>query len=229
MIYATRKIFLLAFAIGICFPICVHADLILVGYDSTNPNGASGAPSPSLSAAENQSFLTPLLLSRGSGLTANQGIAFNSRNWSLANSVDLQSDKYIEWGWSASTVALDLSSITLQYDVSPSGPSQLVIALSVNGGTFQTIFADTFVDPSDETHTIDLSSFAQVSSGTFRLFGFDASSSGGTLDIEEITPGGRRGILVRGEVSFVPEPGSISLVFVYLTAYLRRPKRLQNG
>ncbi|MEC8554551.1 MAG: hypothetical protein VXZ82_06025 [Planctomycetota bacterium] len=205
-------------------PAFAYADLVLVGYDTTNPNGANGSPSPDLPAAENQNFISPLLLSRGAGVTPNQGIAFNSSNWSLSNSVDLQSDKYIEWGWSASTQAVDLTSMTLQYDVSGSGPSQLAIALSTNGGAFSTIFSDSFVDPSDETHTIDLSSFTLVSNATFRLFGFDANSSGGTLDIEEITPGGRRGVLIHGNVA-VPEPSSTALVCCCLTITLCRRRK----
>ena len=220
------RFLLLAFVLAaiLAVPPTAHAELVLVGYDTTNPNGANGAPSPDLPAAENQSFITPLLLSRGAGVTPNQGIAFNSSNWSLANSVDLQSDKYIEWGWSASTQAVDLTSMTLQYDISGSGPSQLAIALSTNGGAFSTIFSDSSVDPSDETHTIDLSSFDLVSNATFRLFGFDANSTGGTLDIEEITPGGRRGILIRGNVA-VPEPASVAVICLSLPLLLRRRKR----
>ncbi|MEM7317323.1 MAG: hypothetical protein AAF497_29710 [Planctomycetota bacterium] len=215
---------LLALTLILTVPAFAHAELVLVGYDTTNPNGSGGAPSPDLPAAENQAFITPLLLSRGAGVTPNQGIAFNSSNWSLANTVDLQSDKYIEWGWSASTQAVDLTSMTLQYDVSGSGPSQLAIALSTNDGAFSTIFSDSSVDPSDETHTIDLSSFDLVSSATFRLFGFDANSTGGTLDIEEITPGGRRGILIRGSVA-VPEPGVFGLVCCGFAMIPRRRNR----
>ena len=216
-----KFIFRLLLPIFIFVPTTLQAELVLVGYDTTNPNGANGAPSPDLPAVENQTFITPLLLSRGAGVTPNQGIAFNSSNWSLASSVDLQSDKYIEWGWSASTQAVDLTSMTLQYDISGSGPSQLAIALSTNGGTFSTIFTDSSVDPSDETHTIDLSSFDMVQSATFRLFGFDANSTGGTLDIEEITPGGRCGILIRGNVA-VPEPASVAVICLSLPVLLSR-------
>lgn len=198
------------------------ADFSILEYDTTNPNGFNGDPAPDLPAADWQ-YVSPLLLSRGAGVVPNVGIAFNSSNWSLANTADLDSDQYIQWGWTASSQPLDLTSMTLQYDVSPAGPSQLVIAASINGGVLTTIFSDGFVDPSDETHTIDLSMFDNVQSATFRLFGFDAADLGGTLDIEEIVDGGSRGILVRGELSAVPEPGAMGS-FVTLLAFttLRR-------
>lgn len=186
------------------------ADISLLEYDTTNPNGANGAPAPNLDAAFSQ-LITPLQLSRGAGVTPNQGIAFNSSNWSLANSVDLASDKYIQWGWSATTQLLDLSSLQLQYDVSGTGPNQLQIAINVNDTGFVPIFTDFDANPGDETATIGLENFDFVNSAVFRLFGYDAGGTAGTLDIEEIIPGGARGILVRGELSTVPEPNCMVL------------------
>lgn len=191
----------------------LKADFVIVGYNSTNPNGSNGPPSPNLNAAESQ-FVTALQLSRGNGVTPNQGITFNSSNWSTASTVNLNSNKYIEWGWSASSQALDLTSMTMQYDRSSTGPKQLAIAVSINGGGFQTIFNDTSVFIGDDTNTIGLSSFRSVNSAIFRLFGFDASATGGTLDIERFTtdPDPSRGIVVRGDLTTVPEPGSFMLL-----------------
>lgn len=191
----------------------LRADFIVVGYNSTNPNGSTGAPSPNLNATESQR-VTPLQLSRGAGVTPNQGVAFNSSNWSTASTVDLNSNKYIQWGWSASTQPLDLTSMTLQYDRSGSGPTRLAIAVSVNGSSFQNIFTDIDVLVGDETHTIALSSFRSVNSATFRLFGFNAGNVGGTLDIERFNsdPEPSRGIVVRGDLTAVPEPGSLLML-----------------
>ncbi|MFN3190421.1 MAG: PEP-CTERM sorting domain-containing protein [Aureliella sp.] len=213
------------------------ADFVIVGYDTTNPNGANGDPSPDLPAADFPDFVTPLNLSRNlidvtgnagdPGLVPNQGIAFNSRDWSTSSTLNLNSGDFIQWGWSASSNQLDLTDMTIQYDRSGSGPERLAIMLSVDGGNqFTQIFSDNFVDPSDETHTIDLNAFDAVTSATFRLYGYAADSSGGTLDIEEIVEGGRRGILVRGELSTVPEPAS-SLAFgvVVLGLVVRRGRR----
>lgn len=115
--------------------------------------------------------------------------------------------------------------MTLQYDISPSGPSQLAIAASINGAARVVIFLDNNVDPSDETHTIDLTMFDNVQSAVFRLYGFDAAATGGTLDIEEIIDGGARGILIDGELSVVPEPGlgfAITILASSLVLHRRR-------
>lgn len=217
----------------ICFAIllgiaCVspsNAAIVLIGYDTTNPNGADGDPSPDLGPAEFFSSLTPLDLARGPGLIPNAGVAFNSNNWSEDPTLDLGSDRYISWGWSDSVQLLDLTSMTLQYDISPTGPSQLAIAISVNGDPFEVVFSDSSVDPSDETHTINLAAFSGVQSAEFRLFGFDAGGAAGTLDIEEIIEGGGRGILVMGDVSAVPEPASWAFLGLVGTVLVARRRR----
>ena len=202
-----------------------HADFVVVGYDSTNPNGANGPASPNLNPAEAFGPVSPLLLSRGLGLIPNQGIAFNSRNWSTAATVNLASNQYLEWGWSSSLQPLDLTNMTLQYDRSASGPSQLMIAIAIDGGVLQSVFSDSSVLISDETHTIDLSSFRGVRSATFRLFGFAASDAGGTLDIEQFQTAPSRGIEVRANLSAVPEPSSyfLGLMIVMVWVVRRSP------
>lgn len=187
----------------------------ILGYDSTNPNGPPpGAPSPDLAAAEFAVQITPLLLSRGAGLVPNQGITFNSSSWSTAATLNTSLTDYVQWGWSASTAQFNLEDITIQYDRSSTGPAQLAILLSINGGAFQNIFSDSSVQIGDETHTIGLTAFDNVASATFRLFGFSASSTGGTLDIERFNadPEPSRAILVRGFQVAVPEPGCLWLV-----------------
>ena len=152
------------------------AEIVIVGYDTTNPNFGSNQPADNLPAAEVQSFIDPLNLSRGAGLIANNGITFNSANWSTSSTLNLDSDKYIQWGWSSSMRRVNLTDLTLQYDRSGSGPTKLAIALSVNSGGFTTIFSDNNVFIGDETHSIDLTAFSNIESAVFRLFGFDAGA-----------------------------------------------------
>lgn len=194
-------------------PAAALAQINIIGYNSTNPNGPLGPPSPDLPAAEFAAGLTPLLLSRGPGLVPNQGITFNSSSWSTAATLNTTSPDYVQWGWSASSFSYNLENMTIQYDRSASGPAQLAIRLSVNGGAYQTVFSDTNINIGDETHTISLTSFDNVSSASFRLFGFDASSTGGTLDIERFNadPDPSRAIVVRGFQVAVPEPGTLGL------------------
>lgn len=205
----------------------LSAQSIIVGYDSTNPNGAGGDPSPDLPAAEALSPITSLFLSRGPGLTPNQGIVFNSRDWSSAATFSPTSPDYVQWGWSASTVGYNLESFTIQYDRSASGPAQLAIQLSANGGAFQTVFSDASVNIGDETHTVSLTSFDNVTAATFRLFGFDASASTGTLDIERFNadPNPSRAIVVRGFAVAVPEPGSLAVALLALALSSGRLRR----
>ena len=108
------------------------------------------------------------------------------------------------------------------------GPTQLAITLSVNGGAIQTVFSDTNINVWDETHTIGLSSFDNVSSAEFRLFGFDASSTGGTLDIERFNsdPTPSRAIVVRGFAVAVPEPGGITELTGIAMVIISRRRRM---
>ena len=222
------SLFLLSVGITPLLAQAARGAISLIEYDTTNPNGANGAPSPNLNAASSQ-YVNPLQLSRGAGVVPNVGIAFNSRDWSLENTLNLASDKYIQWGWSGSSHLVDLTSMTIQYDISPSGPVRLAIAVSINGGSQNIIFTDDAVDPSDETHTIDLRMFDQVSSAVFRLYGFAAASSAGTLDIEEIIDGGARGILIDGELSVVPEPAAGFVTMMAVTAILFGRRRQLVG
>jgi hypothetical protein len=163
-------------------------------------------------------------------LTPNQGITLNSSDWSTSNSLDLNSDDYLQWGWSSSSQLYDLTDLIIQYDRSPSGPSQLAIAVSIDGGPNQVIFSDSDVLIGDENAEISLSGFDGVTSAQFRLFGFDASNSGGTLDIEEldvdpIFP--NRGIIVRGTISAIPEPSAALLGwFVVVGIGVRRCRKV---
>ena len=190
----------------------VQAELI-VAYNGANaPDG--------LAASEWMSGLTPLELTRGEGLSAGTGGTYNSSGWT-----DEPTD-YLEWGWSSS-VPLSLTDLDLRYDRSASGPSSLEILLSVNGGSFESIFLDSSVsDLGEDNLGIDLSGFTQVTAATFRMFGTGASSAGGTFDIEPltgVTPD--RGIAVNG-VALVPEPSAIGLSLVAALAIaLRRNSR----
>ncbi|MFK7734522.1 MAG: hypothetical protein AB8B50_00750 [Pirellulaceae bacterium] len=227
----TRFVFSLAFILY--FSSSSLAAVVIVGYDTTNPNGTNPA-APDLPAAVKQDGVEDLDLARGPGLTPNAGATFNSSDWSLATSLDLLSGDYISWGWSASSVPWDLSTLDIEYDVSASGPTQLAIALSVNGGSFQTFFTDDEIEVNDEAHVgISLTQFTGVTSAEFRLFGFGPDipadgrfrGPGGTLDIENIEPitSNNLGIIVSGNA--VPEPGAGMVCFAACIALTGRRRR----
>ena len=188
------------------------APILLLGYDTTNPNPNINDPSPDLDAADVGPGIIAEQLRRGPGLVPNAGITLNSSSWSTAPNFNPLSDDFLAFGWSDSSVTYDLTDLTWQYDRNPNGPEQIVMTLSTNGGPELIVFSDSFVNPGDETATVDLSSFDAVDSARFRVYGFDAVTSSGTFDIEEIVDGEARGILIRGEVTAVPEPATMALL-----------------
>lgn len=193
-----------------------HADFVVLAYDTSNANFESGQPSDDITgdAIFHPGFITPNDLSRGSGLVPNNGITFNSTGWSTALLPDLNSDDYISWGWSSSSEVLDLKTLDLEYDVSATGPSQLVIAASLNGGPFEVFYTDTDVEIDDEAVQILLSGMTNVTQAEFRLFGYAAQSTGGSLDIENVEPitENNFGIIVRADFAAVPEPTSLFVI-----------------
>lgn len=172
---------------------------VIVGY--APDNSPTTAPAASWLAG-----VTPLSLSRGEGLSAGSGATFNSTGWTN------EPTDYVQWGWSASQ-PVNLTDLDLRYDRSASGPSGVTIALAVNGGAFQNVFTDALVnDAGEDVLNIDLSTFANVTSATFRLFGSGASSGTGTFDFEAltgVTPD--RAIVVNG-LAAVPEPSQVGFL-----------------
>jgi hypothetical protein len=174
---------------------------LIVAYDGSNST-------ESLPASEFDPSVTTADLMRGTGLNAGTGSTYNSSGWND------ESTDYLEWGWSSSP-PINLTDLDLRYDRSASGPTSLDIQLSVNGGAYQSIYTDADVlEAGEEALDIDLSTFLNVTSASFRLFGSGASSGSGTFDIEPlggVTP--NRGIVVNG-VAAVPEPSSMALLMV---------------
>jgi hypothetical protein len=183
-----------------------------------------GANSPTTAAASQWlAGVTPLDLARGDGLGAGSGGTFNSSGWN-----DEPTD-YLQWGWSASQ-PIDLTDLDLRYDRSASGPAIVDIQLSVNGGSYVSIFSDPSVDEGGEdVLDIDLTAYTGVTSATFRLFGSGASSGTGTFDLEPlsgVTPAAA--ILVSGIAAPVPEPGAQALAILGAVGLLALKRRRRS-
>ena len=213
------------FAATTCFAVLLCAadfaqGSIVVAYRSLNdPLGLS----PTESAAD----VTGSLLTRGSGLAPAGGSTFNSRGWTAASleSAHAEGD-YLSWGWSSSP-ALDLNDLTLRYDRSSSGPSEIAILLATNGShVFDTVFTDNSVaSDSSEWHTIDLSSWQGVTAAEFRLVGWNASRSSGTFDLEDYLDAPPRALSVTAiaDPAAVPEPSTLLIWLIPLAGVLIRP------
>ncbi|MEP5760443.1 MAG: VPLPA-CTERM sorting domain-containing protein [Litoreibacter sp.] len=161
-------------------------------------------------------------ISRGSGLTARLGssLTFNSNNWSIGGS---QADAsaagdFLSWDF-VSSVGYDLTSLAFGYDRSATGPVSIALDIILRDDftneitSQEQIFADVSVaSNSTETAFIDLSAFDAITNAEFRLFGWGATGSSGTFDIENRASLGTNGIVISGEVSAVPLPASLPLL-----------------
>lgn len=179
----------------------------IAAYDTIN--GVSVAPTivqPVISASD---------ITRGSGLSQNTGSDFNSRGWDEADLLGAAiGGDFLEWSLSAS-VTYTLQTLDIAYDRSPTGPSTINLFASVDGGSFTSIFVDTVIDVSGETNSIDLTAsaldFGGINDVTFRLFGWGASSSAGTFDLEtgNVGNGNQFGLSILG---VVPLPAGLPLL-----------------
>jgi hypothetical protein len=203
-----------------------QADIIfqLVSTDPSVPqNGAAG--------------VVVLPYARGAGLTAAAGTTFNSQDFAMNANDAVAGDDYIEWGFVSPTV-FNLSSFNVRYDRSPTGPTEARIEFKTTvgaGGSFQTVFSDNDISVNGENNlSIDLSSFDNVTSGTFRLIAWGATSPAGTLDFENSTVIGGGPLAVsfqlEGTIAAIPEPSTFSLiaVCVLLTSRTRSLRRTQS-
>ncbi|NJK38594.1 MAG: ExeM/NucH family extracellular endonuclease [Oscillatoriales cyanobacterium RM2_1_1] len=148
--------------------------------------------------------ITGLDLTRGSGIVSAAGSTFNSSGWNdSANLVQaIANNDFLQWGFS-SAIPYDLSDLDIRYDRSGTGPNQIEIQVSVDGGgTFLPFFSDSSVNESSENNAdINLASFTNISSAIFRLYGFGATASAGTFDIENTIDFNNNGIVLSGTPS----------------------------
>jgi len=199
------------------------AGVTIVAYTPGNQASDPGSPDPGVAASVVATNVTAATLARGAGLSWNTGGDFNSRSWDGGtDSASAQTaGDYIEWGFTT-TVPIDLATLDIRYDRSPTGPTNVDILVAINGGSFSSVFTDGTVSTSSENNAgIDLSAHTSVTSATFRLAGWGASSGAGTFDVEDTTAfDGSNGLVVSG--TFVPEPTTALLGALGLLGILRR-------
>lgn len=124
--------------------------------------------------------------------------AYNSNSWTVGATVDLT--RYVEWGFNTSTPYL-LNHLRIRLRRSNAGPTSFRIDMQVDGGAFSTVLASILT-------TTNLTDFDQLlgdavvnSSVRFRLYGWNAASSGGTLRVQgqgNASNLPNRGISIRG-------------------------------
>jgi hypothetical protein len=223
------------------FALCVLYDgSSRVLYAALVVDYASSASAGSLGASGTGTSVSGLSLSRGTGLTATGGSTYGATEWTSAGTAD--ANDYFQWGFT-STQPYDLTNLEIAFRSSKAsganngGPNSADFQISVNGGSFVSFATLTGFQDSTQVSTISLSSFTNVSSATFRLYGLSAENSSGVLDIVNSLSGNTRGIVVNGTLSAIPEPaafllgglicGIVGVAFggkTYLSQLLRRAK-----
>lgn len=184
----------------------------------------------STSSIQNQSATVTLAtgFSKGSGLDFSTGSTFNVDGFDITNAsfADAIADsEFISWSFTFASPQ-DLETFSVRLDRSPTGPNQVQIELDTGSG-YSTVFTDTSLSDSGETTLgISLSTFDAVTSGTFRLSAFGATSNSGSLDFENATA------IATPAASFqlnaVPEPGTAAVLGgLGLLTLVRRRRRVR--
>ena len=161
--------------------------------------------------------VTGLDFTQGAGLSpAGSGPNFGSSSWDPdnASSADAIADDDI-WTWGFTSAAgYDLTDFSIRLDRSGSGPSDFVIDLSVNGGAFVAVLTDTVSNLGQNYLNVDLSSFDNVTSATFRLAAFNANNINGRLDLKSFEGVANNGVgfALTGEIAAVPLPAGLPLL-----------------
>ncbi len=207
-----KLVFLSALALALS---SVSASAVtLLSYDSAG--GVS-----SLTGSTSAAGVTAEDLAAGSGIAPRTpSSTFNFRNWDTDNAsfADAIADDEI-WTWGfTSSVAYDLTSLSLELDRSASGPGNVLIELAINGGAFDSVLSFDFgaSDTPEDFAALDLSSFTQVTEADFRLSAFGSTSLAGTFDLED--SGTANDLFVTGEVSAVPVPAPALMLLSGLLA-----------
>lgn len=193
------------------------ANADLMGFST--PNASGTLPGTSLDAN-----ITGGTLSRGAGISYNSaGGDYNSRDWNgttdLAGAIS--ADDYLQFTIDIATgYEATITTIDFFQDNSGTGPQDFQMRINgVNvGSAYQPNNGTSFSQAVNQVYT-----------GTveIRLYGWNASSSAGTSDIEtnEVGPGSAYGLWVDGSTALIPEPASLILLGLGATAMLGRRNR----
>ncbi len=151
----------------------------------------------------------------GPGLDVQNYSTFNMAGWDTESTdfdAAVAAGDFWTFGFDA-TQSIQLTSFDIRLDRSGTGPDDVEIRASVNGGTGTTVFGYDYQDSTSGVNFLglDLSGIALNAGDSlvFTLAAFNSESTGGTFDLETITyPGGNDGISIYGEVAPVPLPAA---------------------
>lgn len=183
----------------------------------------------SIAQSVNSSVSGVTVYTRGSGIEFNSGGTFNSKGWDDGTSAAsaVAAGNFVTWGFTAASgKQFDLTDMSVRYDRSNTGPALGVIQLSVNGGSFVDVLTDNDINVNGEDILgVNLASFGNVTSATFRFVGWGATAAAGTFDFENAVTINGASFQLNGTVESVPEPASMIVLAAAGMAVAARRKR----
>lgn len=201
---------LITAAVGAAFFATSAQAITILGYTSSNTDGSLA---PTVEAAGVSGYD----LTRGPGLVPNGGSTYNSRDWTETDLAGAEAaGDFLVWGFT-STTAFDVSTLDIRYDRSATGAMDIEIFASFNfDNNIYSVHTDDDIGVNGENNFgIDLSGVVGSNYATeafFVLYGFGATGSSGTFDIENSASIDGLGIRVSGGFGVVPLPATMPLL-----------------
>lgn len=208
----------LALALGLGGTSADAAVIVQYGSAGSTTSLAPFSTDPTVSGAN---------LDAGSGIDVQNFSTYNFTNWDPTNTsfaAAVAADETWTWGFTVTDAAatIDLTTLDIRLDRSGTGPDDFEIQAQLNAGPAISLLTHDFADSTSGVNFlgVDLAAFSGLVAGdaiVFTLGAFNAESTAGTFDLEEISSGGNNGIVVNGTI-VIPEPSAGILVALGLIA-----------
>lgn len=198
------------------------ADL-LIGYDFNGYAGSEGEGTSTVSEVTGMS--TPAYITRGAGISeAANGNRFNANNWVEADLTDaIANGDYFEWTVSAQAgYVFTVTNVGFNFQRSSTGPADYTLRSSVDGYASD---LDTFVGLANGSSVeSDIDDLSDLSTVTFRFYGYGNSNTAGTSGFE----GTGNDLRIEGTISAIPEPATAALAAIGAAAAVLFRRRKQG-
>ena len=194
---------------------------VLVGYNTISAT--------SITPINIETEINGLDLSRGNGISEATGASFNSNSWNSTSQPEASiNNEYLEFGLVINS-GFQVANLSAEFfgDRSNTGPNSIEVFFSTDGFLTETsVLNDIDVGISGSTqNTIPIISNL---TGTieFRIYGYGATSTSGTFDLEPLRIDNTYGLTLNGDISAIPEPSSTTLLIsIGITLTCRRKRQ----
>lgn len=159
-------------------------------------------------------------MSRGSALLSNGGVdSFNARAWSTSDV--LYENAYFEFTVNAAAgYQVTVNNIEIpQHQRSLTGPVSFSLRHNLDGYASDLATFSNGDVTNQRNNTFEFADIHDVTSVTFRIYGYEAGGSQGTW---RLGPGAGNDLVVNGTVNPIPEPSSAVLALAGFFVFVRR-------